>query len=165
MKTLLFYCLLIFAAPALYSQADSSAMILKNIQKVPSFSIVSVPDSSEFTHAQLQKGKPLILLFFNPDCDHCQQATKELLAFKEELIEIQVLMVSALPYPLLRTFYIDYSLLLMPNVKLGQDDKYILGSLYRPTRYPSIFVYDSMGNLTKVFASKASVPALIESTK
>jgi thioredoxin-related protein len=39
-----------------------------------------------------------MIMFFSPDCDHCQKQTKELLAYKKELKDIQILMVSVLSY-------------------------------------------------------------------
>ena len=48
---------------------------LNKIQQTPIFSIISVPDSTAFTNDQLPKGKPLVLIFFNPDCEHCQKET------------------------------------------------------------------------------------------
>lgn len=100
-------------------------------------------------------------MFFNPDCDHCQKETKELLAYKEELKNIQFVMVSALPYQLVRTFYFDYNIASMPNIKMGHDPTYALGTKYKPNRYPAIFIYDKTGNLAKVFAGNAGAPAII----
>lgn len=104
-------------------------------------------------------------MFFNPDCDHCQTETKELLAYKEELKDIQIVMVSALPYGMIRTFYIEYGITQMPNIKMGQDVNFVLGTKYRPTRYPCIYLYDAAGNLTKVFAGNIGVPTMLEALK
>ena len=104
-------------------------------------------------------------MFFNPDCEHCQKETKELLAYKEELKDIQIVMTSALPYKLIKDFYTEYNIASMTNIKMGQDVNYTLGTKYHPTRYPAIYVYDAAGNLAKVFAGNAGVPAIIEATK
>lgn len=138
---------------------------LNKIQDVPAFTIVVAPDSTTFTNEELPKGKPMVLIFFNPDCEHCQKETKELLAYKEELKNIPIVMVSALSYRLVKEFYTEYNLASMPNVKMGQDINYVLGTKYHPTRYPAIFVYDAKGKLSKVFAGGGEVPAIIEATK
>ncbi|MFT3680598.1 MAG: redoxin family protein [Ferruginibacter sp.] len=158
---LFFFCCSFFITRA----QDASADILKRVQQVPSFTIYTAPDSTAFTNEQLQKGKPLIVIFFNPDCDHCQKETKELLAYKEELKNIPIVMASALPYRLIKDFYTEYNIQSMPNIKMGQDLNYILGSQYQPTRYPGIFIYDAAGNLVKVFAGNAGVPAMLDALK
>jgi thiol-disulfide isomerase/thioredoxin len=138
---------------------------LNKIQQAPVFTIIAAPDSVAFSSGQLPKGKPLVLIFFNPDCEHCQKETKELLAYKEELKDIPIVMSSALPYKLVKEFYADYNIASMPNIAMGQDINFALGSKYRPSRYPAIFVYDTTGKLTKVFAGGGDVPSIIEATK
>jgi thiol-disulfide isomerase/thioredoxin len=164
LKKIIFLLILCSAFAVGYSQ-DASANTLKNIQQIPSFTIVAAPDSSSFSNKELQKNKPVIIMFFNPDCDHCQTETKELLAYKEELKDIQIVMVSALPYSLIRTFYIEYNILSMPNIKMGQDVNFVLGTKYLPERYPGIYVYDAAGNLAKVFAGNVGVPTILDAVK
>ena len=142
-----------------------SAATLKNIQNIPSFTIYTAPDSTAYTNEQLQKDKPFILMFFNPDCDHCQNETKELLVYKEELKEIQIVMVTALPYKMVKDFYVDYNIASMPNIKMGQDPTFALGTKYRPGRYPAIYIYDSKGTLAKVFAGNVGVPTILDALR
>ncbi len=151
-------------AVAASAQTNDSS-ILQKIQALPSFTITAVPDSSIFSSGTLQKNKPVVLIFFNPDCEHCQHEMKELLAYKEELKDIQIVMATALPYKLANEFYKDYNVASMPNVKMGQDVNYVLGIRYHPTRYPAIYVYDAAGKLAKVFAGNAEVPAIINAVK
>lgn len=147
-----------------YSQ-DNVTNTLKNIQHIPEFKIFIAPDSSEFTNEGLQKNKPFILMFFNPDCDHCQKETKELLAYKEELKNIQIVMTTALPYRMVKEFYTDYNIASMPNIKMGQDPTFTLGTKYHPGRYPAIYIYDATGNLVKVFSGNVGVPTILEAVK
>lgn len=164
-KSLSVFSLLCCIITTGFSQPDETAGTLKNIQQIPSFTIYTVPDSTAFTHLQLQKNKPLVLIFFNPDCDHCQKETQELVAHKDELQQLQIVMTSALPYHLLKEFYLGYNVSSMPNVKMGQDINFTLGSIYKPARYPSIYIYDAKGNLAKVYAGHAGVAAILEATK
>ena len=68
-------------------------------------------------------------------------------------------------YKFIKEFYRDYDLASMPNLKMGQDENYVLISKYTPKRYPAIFVYDAKGKLSKVFAGGGEIPAIIEATK
>jgi hypothetical protein len=53
----------------------------------------------------------------------------------------------------------------MPNVKLGQDVNYKLGSIYKLRTYPSIFVYDNKGTLAKAFVGNIGIPAILDAVK
>jgi thiol-disulfide isomerase/thioredoxin len=158
---------LLFVCSNLLSQAqqDATAATLNNIQNIPAFKIFTAPDSTAFTNTQLKKGKPFVLMFFSPDCDHCQKETKELLAYKRELKDIEIVMASPASYSLIKGFYQDYNIASMPNIMMGQDLNYVLGSKYQLRTYPSLFVYDAAGKLAKAFVGNVGVPAILEAVK
>ena len=148
-----------------YSQQDATATTLNNIQQIPSFKIFTAPDSTVFTSEELKKNKPLVLMFFSPDCDHCQKETKEILAYKEELKSLQILMVSPVALSLIKSFYEDYNIASMPNIHMGQDLNYAIGVKYQIRTFPSIYVYDATGKLTKAFVGNVGVPAILDAVK
>jgi len=149
----------------LYAQNDSSNNYVNKFLKIPAFKLLSVPDSVEFANEQLKQNSPVVVLFFSPDCDHCQSETKELLAYKEELKNIQILMVSGAPYPEMKDFYETYDLSSMKNIRVGQDINLKLGSIFKIRTYPSIFVYDQKGTLAKAFVGNIGVPAILDAVK
>ena len=106
-----------------------------------------------------------MIMFFSPDCDHCQKQTKEMLAYKEELKNIQIMMISALSYKDSKTFYNEYGLASMPNVKLGTDPSYKLRQIYRVQTMPAMYVYDKNGTLAKAFVGNIDVPRIIDAVK
>lgn len=147
------------------AQGDPAATVLQNIQQLPSFTITRVPDSTAFSSETLQKGKPVIIMFFNPDCDHCQKEAKELVAYKEELKGIQIVMLSPASYTQVKTFYEAYNIAAMPNITMGLDVNYVMGLRYRPTNYPSLFIYDAAGKLAKAFVGNVGVLKIIDALK
>jgi thiol-disulfide isomerase/thioredoxin len=165
MKKLVIFILTCLVCRAGYPQQDETAVSINNIQQIPAFNIVRVPDSTGFSSRQLIKQAPLVLVFFNPDCDHCQQQVKELLAHKSELKRLQIVMVSALPYSLIKTFYENYQVASMPNVIMGQDENFVLGGIYKPARYPSLYIYDAGGSLAKVFAGNVTAAVLLNAVQ
>lgn len=156
---------MVLAFQNLSAQTDATATAAKSIEQAPAFKIIRVPDSTVFESTQLKKDKPFVLMFFSPDCEHCQKETKELLAYKQELKGLQIVMVSPLSFDLIKIFYQDYGLASMPDVVVGQDANYALGSRYQLRTYPSIFVYDAKGKLAKAFVGNAGVPAILDAVK
>lgn len=164
-KKLILLFLVVIGCVNLYAQTDPTAATAKSIEQAPAFKIIRVPDSTVFESTQLKKNKPFVLIFFSPDCDHCQKETKELLAYKEELKGLQIIMVSPISFDLIKNFYEEYGLSAMPGVIMGQDYSYALGSRYQLRTYPSIFVYDAKGKLAKAFVGNANPTAIIDAVK
>jgi thiol-disulfide isomerase/thioredoxin len=147
------------------AQQDATAATLNNIQQLPVFKLYTVPDSTAFTNEQLKKNKPVVLMFFSPDCDHCQKETKELLAYKEELKDLQIVMASPAAFAEIKSFYEDYNIVSMNNIIMGKDQNYALGMKYQLRTYPSVFVYDAKGILAKAFIGNVSVPSILDAVK
>lgn len=149
----------------LFAQADTSDNYVKRFITIPAIKLNRVPDSSLYTNENIKKNAPFVIMFFSPDCDHCQTETKELLAYKQELKNIQILMVSMASFPEIKDFHETFQLSSMPNVTLGQDVNFTLGSIYKIRTYPSIFVYDKNGNLAKAFVGNIGVPSILDAVK
>lgn len=165
MKKIIVLSILIVASLGMYAQNDSSSNNINKFLTIPAFKILAVPDSTEFANQQLKKNLPVVVLFFSPDCDHCQSETKELLAYREELKNIQILMVSSAPYREIKDFYETFNLSSMKNIHIGQDINLKLGSIFKIRTYPSLFVYDQRGTLAKAFVGNIGVPAILDAVK
>lgn len=165
MKKILLFSILISCVFIANAQIDSSAKNFSKYQNLPSFKINTVPDSASFSNKDLNSKNPVIIMFFSPDCEHCQKETKELLAYKKELKNVQLVMLSPSNYPTLKQFFVEYGIAAMPNIKMAQDINYTMGSLYQIRTFPTLYVYDKAGKLLKVFAGNVGVPEILESIK
>jgi thiol-disulfide isomerase/thioredoxin len=165
MKNFLLLFAFILSAAFVKAQKDSSAKNLSKFETIPAFNIYIVPDSTSFSNKNLKANKPFVIMFFSPDCEHCQKETKELLAYKDELRDIPILMASPSSFGMIKQFYEEYNLAAMPNIKLGSDVNYALGSIYQLRTFPSIFIYDHKGKLAKAFVGNAGVPAILDALK
>ncbi len=148
-----------------FAQVGTANDYVKGFTKIPPFSINLVPDSSYFTNANLKKDKPLMVMFFSPDCDHCQKQTKDILAYKNELKDVQILMISVLPNKFNLPFFEEYQLAKVQNIKLGTDLTYKLRQVYQVKTLPAMYVYDVNGNLAKAFVGNVNVPSIIDAVK
>ena len=45
---------------------------------IPEFSIL-LADSTHFTNKNIQKGRPTVIVYFSPECSHCQADAKNLM--------------------------------------------------------------------------------------
>ncbi len=143
------------------AQADSTLIYLR-FPIIPSFNIIKVPDSTRFTKDDLSKKKATIIIIFSPDCEHCQHATKELTAQINLFKKAQIVMASPIEHFYLKKFYEEYKIAAYPNIIMGRDASYFLGTFYNVHSFPAIFVYDKKGNFVKAFDGTVPVEKIAE---
>lgn len=165
MKKILSFSIALLFLTTTRAQNDASASAAKDFNKLPEFQVTSVPDSVVFSGSSLKKDKPVVIILFNPDCEHCQHETKELLAWRQEIKDLQMVMVTTAAFDKAKEFYNDYNIASLTNIQMGCDIKYKLALLFRASSYPAIYIYDSKGALAKAYIGGASVQAILDAAK
>ncbi len=155
MQKVLFLLALMIIGKYSIAQNDSTALYLQ-FPNVPPFTIIKVPDNTEFSKADLKKKTATLIITFSPDCDHCKHETKELLSNIDLFKNVQIVMVSHLDFDLINKFYQDFQITTFPTITMGRDAAYFLGTFYGIKTYPSMFLYDKKGRFIKMF--EGSVP-------
>jgi thiol-disulfide isomerase/thioredoxin len=129
----------------------------KKYPDVPLFSIIKVPDSTTFTKADLVKNKPLVLIMFSPDCEHCQREMDSLEKHFDLFKKAQIVMATPLDYFHVKDFYTKYKVADYPNITIGKDPVWYLGGFYNVRNFPTIVVYDKHGQFVKLFEGSVAV--------
>lgn len=138
------------------SQVDSLPKY-KKFPAVPAFSLITVPDSIKFTDKDLKKNKPLVLIMFSPDCEHCQREMKNILADFDPFKKAQIVMATPLDYSNIKRFYDEYKVADYPNITIGKDPVWFLGGFYQVHNFPTIAVYDKDGQFVQLFEGSVAV--------
>ncbi len=64
-----------------------------------------MPDStSYFTKEDLPKKSAVMLMLFNPQCDHCQHETEEIIKNIDRFKNIQIVMTTSMPFDAMKEF-------------------------------------------------------------
>ncbi len=151
-KSLITFSFLLFLTNFLSAQVkEDSIPAYVRIPQVPPFKLMIAPDSTAFLKENLKKRKPTIIMIFSPDCDHCIRSTEDLIAHYDLFKKAQIVMVSALPFEHVKKFYDKMKIADYPNIKVGEDRNYFLGSFYKVRSFPSIYLYDKKGNYKQFF--------------
>lgn len=130
----------------------------ERIQTLPDFTAYSLT-RSKITTASLAN-RPAVLVYFDPDCDHCQREADELHKHAATLANSQVLMLSAAPVPALKTFAQAHQLNGLPNVEIAQIDRKAAYETFGFTSVPDVLVYHANGSLAKHFRGETSIEAI-----
>ncbi|MFD0795265.1 TlpA family protein disulfide reductase [Mucilaginibacter litoreus] len=118
------------------------------------------------TPADLPKNTPVMLIYFAPDCPHCQKLIRDLKPSMNKLKNIQVVMITFTDIRMVKTFENDYGLKPYKNFTLGTE-----GYTYKVQRYyqlkhtPYIAIYDHSGKLVEAFDKEPSVDDILGAVK
>lgn len=132
---------------------------------VPALQLLLGDSTTKFTKDDLPKKKPLLLVMFSPDCDHCQHETEQIVANKNAFENIQIVMATTYPVSAMNAFAQTYGLDTMKNVVVGRDTYYLLPSFYEMHNFPYLALYDKKGKLIKTFEGSTGTDKVLESFK
>jgi thioredoxin-related protein len=152
---LLFLAIFLLISCGSFSQQSD---IPKNI---PVFKLVLSDGKNYFNSSQIEKNKPLMLIYFDPDCDHCKQFAANLDKNFTKFSKVQIIMICASPnLYLLKKFAVENKISTYPNVKIGTEGIYHpVMNFYHVQITPFTALYDSKGMLV---ASYRNMPAIEE---
>ena len=101
-------------------------------------------------------------MIFGPDCDHCQQETRQIIAHQKELKDVQVVMITLHPVDRMKTFISDYKLDAVKNVVVAQDYARFTMPFFGFKNFPFHAMYDKKGKLLASFEGTMGIQQVIE---
>lgn len=160
MKAFLSFC---FALSSLTSFAQKDSVMAPPYQRFPVLPPLQVllADSTKYTTADLPKGKPVLIMLFSPDCEHCQHEAEMFYAGRDLLDKIQIVMITTYPMSRLKEFASKYGLDSMKNVVLARDPHYFLIPFYDVRNFPFMALYDKKGRFIQTFGGSADVEKIL----
>jgi thiol-disulfide isomerase/thioredoxin len=144
--------------------AQDTVPAYKKTPYIPSFKIL-MPDSTWFTKTDLQPKKPTLILYFSPDCGHCQTETEGLLSKMKELDNLQIVMITSRPFEEMRNFNDHYKINRFPAIKIGTDPARFVTRYYDVRFTPFSALYDKKGMFVKVYEKGVDMEELIKFQK
>ena len=148
---------------AVYIQ--SSSQLSPNKDRVPPFTIL-LTTGENFSYKELQKDKPVILIYFAPDCDHCRDFIKALTTGMKGFTKTQIVMVSYSPLAKLKQFTSDFNLSQFSNIKIGTEgNSFIVPNYFKIVTFPFTALFDKTGKLIARFPQPPSLEMLSDALK
>jgi thiol-disulfide isomerase/thioredoxin len=140
------------------SQFQVAAQANKN--GIPAFTI-QLTDGTVFSSRNLAPGKPVILVYFAPGCEHCRVFIKKLADNMKDFKLAQVVLVSYLPLPDLQNFRNELKLSKFSNLKIGTEgNSFVVPAFYKISIFPFTAVYNKIGRLTGIYRKEPSLKDL-----
>lgn len=147
MKYLLLALFFFFTSGSVFAQKKAIP------QEIPPYRILTVPDSTYQTPADLKKNRPVIVIYFAPDCDHCEQFAQSIIRKIKTLRDAQLIFITFAGYQSTKNFVKKFGLSKYPNITVGTEGyTYTVQRFYRVTITPFTAVYHKSGRLLKTFS-------------
>ena len=134
-------------------------------QPLPPFKML-LSSNKIFSAAELPGGKPLVLIYFDPDCDHCQKLMAELFKKIERFKKADIVMVTFKSIPELLGFEKRYNTPKYRNIQVGTEGNFFyLRNYYKLVKMPFTALYDKNHNFIYSYRDETDVDDLIKRMK
>lgn len=115
------------------------------------------PDLPEFVYkdiykdtlntAKIQKGKPVILVYFSTSCPNCQRLTHEIIEHIDQLSNVEIYLMMPESIEKVDVFSHEYKLDSIKNLHLGEDYTGFMHKHFGTNATPTITIYNSQKKL------------------
>lgn len=114
--------------------------------KLPPFRM-SMANGKQFKAEDLPLGKPILLIYFSPDCDHCEKMAKEFFKQKEKFKNASVVMMTYLPVDKVVKFVNDYGVAKQANIFVGTEGAtFFVRDYFKIKELPFAALYTKRGD-------------------
>lgn len=163
MKIVLIAVLGLFSILSVKAQTSAAlpvAPYLKN-PGFPPIRLLEIDSTHYVTKDEIKKNHKILLIFFNPDCEHCKHQTQDILADFGRFKDIEIVMATFQPFDEMKTFYNYYRIGDHLNIFMGRDEKYVLPPFYRMKSLPFLALYDKKGQYITHFEGNQKVDTIL----
>jgi peroxiredoxin len=130
---------------------------------LPNFVFYRATGGQAYTKASLAAGKPTIVVYFDPFCEHCQQEAAWMKAEAAKFANINVLWVSTEEAASIERF--SKERLVGPSFTFLKDKDYKFDEYFGYSEVPSILVYGSNGAYIAKYTREVPIAILLTNVK
>jgi thiol-disulfide isomerase/thioredoxin len=142
------------------SPIDTIPPYQKN-KAMPEFRLLQT-DSTWLTKKDLPTYEYTAIIYFSPECSHCQYEATEIVKKVDSLKNILFIWASYRDFEDIKKFYYKYKLNQFSNMKVGRDPKYLIPSFYQVKFTPFVALYNKQKEFLKAWDMGVEMPELIE---
>ena len=153
---------LLLAAPVVSASGPTSA-VLRAPYKAPP----QLPDMPLLTtegtqvNARTLTGK-VVLVLFQPDCDHCQREAEEIHRHLEDFADYSVYFITYAPLQDIQQFAKDYQLSDQDNIFFALSEVQPILQNFGSIPTPSLYIYSEQQQLVKAFEGETPIKDILE---
>jgi peroxiredoxin len=153
-----------FLSSKIFIQIEMQKKISENIKKLPPFSFVQL-DGSTCTNDNIKSNNGVVLIiYFDPDCDHCQYVTTQIVKNINAFSNSQIIMVTNADIISVKHFVTAYHLQGIKNMIVLRDPRSDFYRIFGSAVTPSFFIYKN-GIISKTIKGETKIENIINAIK
>jgi len=128
------------------------------VKDIPPLSYLDMMGQKHLANAL--EGK-VILVLFQPDCDHCTREAEEMRKNLEYFKNYKLCFISSAEIPQIREFAQSFGFLGQPNFSFGQTSVEEVLKHFGPIPTPSLYIYSEEGKLLQTFKGETPIDHIL----
>jgi len=132
-------------------------------KNMPPFNVILSDGVTYFNASNLEKNKQVMIIYFDPDCDHCKQFTKSIIKNIKRFGNTQIVMIcNSGDINSVKEFVTNNTLNKYSFIKVGTEGIYhATMNFYRVYITPFTALYNSKGSLIKYYRNVPAINDLV----
>lgn len=131
----------------------------ERIKTFPRFNSYYI-DGRDFNTDRIKEG-PVLIVFFHPECEHCQYQIGELSKLLPDLPGLNTLFVSHAPVDIVKKFVDDYGIKDSEFSAILSDQSLDVRELFNVNKVPATILYNSQLELVKRYDGEVRIETIM----
>lgn len=149
-------------ASTAFAQPDTLTPPYKRFPALPPLHLLLADSTTRYAKADVPRKRPVLVMLFSPECDHCRHEAQELAARADDTKNVHVIMATTYPLSDMKAFVEACGLNRLSNVVVGRDVHYLLPPFYNVRNYPFFALYNKKGELMETIEGAVGIGKVLE---
>lgn len=153
--------LLCFMGYKVVSKINHKNKVVQNTKTIPAFSYENIK-GGVFTIENLKKNIPTLFVYYNSECEYCNEEAQMIKENMGKLIDFQLVFISFEKLENIKAFATKYHLTTYDNVHFLSDPKASFATTFDVKSLPCLVLYDRTQKLIEKIKGQTKVETLIK---
>ena len=158
---ILFICVLGYFGVQIYTKIQHKKEVAENIKTIPKFEYKNIK-GGVFSNANLKKDTPTLFVYFNSECEFCNEEAQMIQANIMQLSAFQLVFISFEKPALIKAFAAKHQLNSYDNVTFLSDSKVSFATTFDVKSLPCLVLYDKNQKLIEKIKGQTKVETLLK---
>lgn len=145
----------------IYSKVLHKKEVEENTKVIPKFEYQNIT-GGVFTNESLKKGIPTIFIYYNSECEFCNEEAQMIKQNIEKLSGLQLIFISFEERKIIKSFATKYRLSTYGNIHFLCDTKITFANTFDVKSLPCIVLYDKKGRLVEKIKGQVKVETVLK---
>lgn len=145
----------------IYSKIQHKKEVAENIKTIPKFEYQNIKGGN-FTNKNLKEDTPTLFIYYNSECDFCNEEAKMIKQNIEKFATFQLCFISFEKLEQIKTFATKYQLNTYDNLYFLCDSKITFATTFDVKSMPCLVLYDKNKGLIEKIKGQVKAETIIK---